>query len=99
MNFLEKLQKKPEKTRKRIFWLVLIISVLIIGFFWIKNLGHLLVRFKAETQNVKNSSQNLTEEIKRESPLTTLKEGIKSFEDFLKSEEVKKFFEQNSKNQ
>ncbi len=92
MGLLEKIQKKPEKFRNRIFWLALIISVVIVGFFWIKSLGNSLEKLKIESKAAGKSSKDFIEEIKKESPLSQLKEGINKFEGFLESDEFKKSF-------
>lgn len=96
MSFLEKLQKKPEKIRSRIFWTALIVSVGIIGFFWIKSLGGSLEKLKFESGKIEKSSKDLMDEAKSGLPVSDLMGGVRRFEKFLKGEEFKKNFEENS---
>ncbi len=65
-NFIEKLQKKSKKTRIKIFWLAIFISVLIIGSLWLislkaslKNVGQKL----AVPQEISNSLENIKEQM------------------------------------
>jgi uncharacterized protein HemX len=48
MNFLEKLQSLPEKTRKIILWLIVIVIGLGLLVWWIKNFQERLKTFKME---------------------------------------------------
>ncbi len=96
MSFLEKLQKKPEKIRNRIFWIALIVSVGIIGFFWIKSLGGSLEKLKFESGKIEKSSKDLMGEAKSGLPVSDLMEGVRRFEKFLKGEEFKKLFEEEN---
>ncbi len=96
LDFINKIGEKPEKFRNRIFWLALIISIVIVGFFWIKSLGNSLEKLKIESKAAGKSSKNFIEEIKKESPLSQLKEGINKFEEFLESDEFKKSLKQKS---
>lgn len=99
MNFLEKLQKKPEKIRNRIFWAALIVSVGIIGFFWTKSIGNSLEKLKTEGGEIKKSSEDLVGGIKNDSPMSDIKEGFVRFEEFLKGEEFKELFEEGNQPQ
>lgn len=102
MKFLEEIQKKPEKTRNRLFWASLIISVCVIGFFWIRSLGNSLEKLKIESGKVEKSSGDFIEEVKKESLIPQFQEkikgGLNKLEEFLKSEEFKKSLEDSKNN-
>jgi len=46
---LEKLQKLPEKTRKIIFWFLMVIVVAFLLFFWINDLKNRIVKINGES--------------------------------------------------
>lgn len=68
----------------------MIVSLGIIGFFWIKSLGHTLFRLKIESGEIGKSSENFFG-AKEESPIFQLKEAINQFKEFLENDEVKNF--------
>ncbi|PIQ92891.1 MAG: hypothetical protein COV69_00725 [Parcubacteria group bacterium CG11_big_fil_rev_8_21_14_0_20_39_14] len=95
----EKLQKKSEKTKTKIFWVALIISVGIIGFFWLRNLGHYFENLKTESGKIKKSSGDILEDIKKELPPIQLREKVKQLEETsrLEIEEFEKLFEEEKR--
>ncbi len=74
--FVEKLQKKPEASRKRIAWITVFIIMAVIVFIWITafNLP------KMDTAEIKKAG----------APLSSIKEDISNFYGFFK-ENLKRF--------
>ncbi len=66
-SFLNKLQKQPERTRKIIFWVVIIAVGLGLGFWWVSSSYRRLKEFKKE-----EFINNLN--------LSPLEEGLKDLE-------------------
>ena len=87
MNFLNKIQNLPERKRKTIFWLIIIIIGISLLIWWAKNLEMRIKSFKSE-------------KIKEELQLPKLEEELKSLpkfevpeiseEELLKLEEILK---------
>jgi len=64
MNVLEKIQKLPKRTRKIIFWTVLILITFIFSFFFIKNIQNRLQGLKTEDFKEDFKIPALEEELK-----------------------------------
>ena len=47
MNALSKLQKQPEHIRKIIFWIILVVSAIVLFFFWLGSAKERLQNFNA----------------------------------------------------
>jgi hypothetical protein len=84
MKFIERIQNLPEKKRKAIFWLIVIIVGISAFAWWAKNLEMRIRSFKSE-------------KIKEELQLPRLEEELKSLPEFempeISDEELKKFEE------
>lgn len=84
MNFLNKIQNLPEKKRRTIFWLIVIIVGIFVFVWWAKNLEIRIKSFKSE-------------KIKEEFRLPKLEEELKSLPKFeipeISDEELKRIEE------
>lgn len=95
MGFFEKIRNRPERERNILFWVFLIISVLIVGFFWVKSLGGPFEKLKSESEKIDTSSQEAIDQAKKEASFDQLNEAMDKLKDFLKSEKVKDSLEES----
>ena len=63
-NFLKKLQNQPKYIRKIIFWTIIIIVSLFLGFWWIKNFQGKLKHFQGQGFIEELSPPSFEEEFK-----------------------------------
>jgi len=87
MNFLQKLQNLPERKRKIIFWLIVIIIGIFLFFGWVKSLETKIKSFKTEKIKEELKIPKLEEELKglqKFEMIGTSQEELKKLEELLK---------------
>lgn len=98
MDFFKKIQNRPEKERNRIFWAAVVISVAIVGFFWVKSFGHSFERLKTEVGGIDKAPKSFIEKTKDELPISQFEEALNRFKDLLKSEKAEEFLKEKEQN-
>lgn len=74
MNILQKFQNQPEKVRKAILWLVVIIAGLILFIFWLKNAQEKIKNFQKEGLGLPSLKEQIEGMPKIEMPETSEEE-------------------------
>ena len=89
MNFLNKIQNLPERKRKTIFWLIVIIVGIFLLIWWVKNLQTHIKSFRSEKIQGGLQLPELEEELKNlpkfEVPEIS-EEELKKLEEILKAQ-------------
>lgn len=96
MDFIKKIQSRPEKERKIFFWIMLVFSVAIVGFFWIKSLGNSFEKFKIEAGKIDSSSKEVVDQTKKDLPVSQINEAINKFKEFLKDKKTQEFLQEKT---
>lgn len=96
MEIIKKIQSRPEREKKIFFWIALILSVAVVGFFWIKSLGASFEKFKTEAEKIDQSSKEVVGQTKNEIPTSQVGEAINKFKEFLKDEKTQEFLQEKT---
>jgi len=87
-NFLKKLQSQPEDIRKIIFWIIIIIVSLFLGFLWVKNFQTKLKHFQEQGFIEELSPPSFEEEFKS-FPQPEVGESLKELEEIIEEAKTK----------
>jgi len=68
---------------------MLVLSVAIVGFFWIKSLGNSFEKLKFEAEKIGKSSEEVVSQTKEEMPTSQINEAINKFKEFLQEKTQK----------